>query len=56
MLVLSDICFLLANKVCSGDTRLLGFLTRLYLDDSAVIEPPKGGWPTITKTGPENLD
>lgn len=24
------------------------FLTKLYLDESEVIEPPEGGWPTIT--------
>jgi hypothetical protein len=28
------------------------FLTKMYLDDSLVIEPPEGGWPAITA---ENL-
>jgi hypothetical protein len=26
----------------------LVFLTNLYLDEADVLEPPEGGWPTIT--------
>ncbi|KAK8028335.1 hypothetical protein PG991_005391 [Apiospora marii] len=31
------------------------FLTKMYLDESEVIYPPKGGWPSITQAHPEVL-
>jgi hypothetical protein len=32
------------------------FLTKLYLDESLVVKPPKGGWPSITKEAFGDLD
>lgn len=32
-----------------------GFLTKMYLDESDVIEPPEGGWPTITTDNLQSL-
>ncbi|KAK8051792.1 hypothetical protein PG993_003177 [Apiospora rasikravindrae] len=31
------------------------FLTKMYLDESEVIYPPKGGWPSIAQADPEVL-
>jgi hypothetical protein len=32
------------------------FLTKLYLDESLVVKPPKGGWPSITEEAFQDLD
>lgn len=35
--------------------RYYEFLVKMYLDDSEVIYPPEGGWPSITGADPEAL-
>lgn len=31
------------------------FLTKMYLDESYIIEPPPGGWPSISKESMQAL-
>lgn len=49
MPVLDDVTY--SRDVCVDAIRdYYYFLTKMYLRDSTIIEPPAGGWPTITTT------
>lgn len=48
---LEDISY--SQDVCVAAVRVYyHFLSRMYLDESCIEEPPAGGWPHVT---PENL-
>lgn len=48
MVELSDISYS-RNATIAAVRSYYQFLTKLYLPESATLEPPPGGWPTITK-------
>ena len=51
---LSEIGF--SQEACVAAVRdYYRFLAQMYLDESAVIEPPEGGWPEITADSLQNL-
>ena len=51
----SDICY--SREVTVAAIRdYYRFLVSMYLDEFNVLEPPKGGWPSIPPNGWKNFD
>ncbi|KAF1969271.1 hypothetical protein BU23DRAFT_582752 [Bimuria novae-zelandiae CBS 107.79] len=54
MPTLDDVSYSLA-KCIEAIRDYYNFLTKLYLDPSEIVQPPEGGWSTITSTALQGL-